>query len=103
MSSNLVIIASAHSDDTERVGEQLYNKYHCVICHGALGGRPVEPTYPRLSGQNKIYLQNQIKDIRDGKRENGLSHLMRPLVKNISDSEAGIIAYFLSIQSVAGK
>ncbi|MEH6471886.1 MAG: c-type cytochrome [Halopseudomonas sp.] len=98
-----MITASVHSDDTERAGEHLYNKYHCAICHGVLGASPVKPTYPILTGQNKIYLQNQIKDIRDGKRENGLSHLMRPLVKNISDSDAEIIAYFLSIQSTDSK
>jgi cytochrome c len=89
-------IKTAHSSEILSHGEGLYKKYHCAICHGAKGNYPVKPSYPKLGGQNKAYLFNQTKDIRDGVRENGQSRLMRPLVKNITDKEIEKIAAFLA-------
>ncbi len=77
-------------------GEALYKKHRCAICHGVDGRSPTRDGYPVVAGQNRLYLVNQIIDIRDGIRNNGKSHLMRPLIKTLSREEIQAIAEFLS-------
>jgi len=81
-------------------GKMLYDKYRCPICHGKAGSKPAKPTYPIIAGQNKLYLVNQMLDIRDGKRDNGSSRLMRSVIGPASNAEIDKIAAFLSNQTV---
>ena len=61
-------------------------------------------TYPKLAGQNKMYLYNQMKDIFSGKRTNALSTSMYDSVikagllerNNIKDKDLKRIAKYLS-------
>jgi cytochrome c553 len=39
----------------------------CSSCHGP-GGRSLNATFPRLAGQQKVYLETQLKNFRDHKR-----------------------------------
>jgi len=66
-------------------GAKLYTQKTCHTCHGPKG-KAMIPNYPSLAGQNKQYLINQIKDIKSGKRKNGMSMLMRvnPLVQRLT-------------------
>ncbi|MEH6534581.1 MAG: c-type cytochrome [Photobacterium frigidiphilum] len=77
-------------------GKTLYRRYQCQICHGENGGHSAQDGFPIIAGQNKGYLVRQIMDIRDGVRDNGKSNLMRPLIKELTDEEAEVIASFLS-------
>ncbi len=77
-------------------GEALYKKHGCAICHGVDGRSPTRDGYPAVAGQNRLYLVNQMIDIRDGIRNNGKSQLMRPLIKTLSREEIQTIAEFLS-------
>jgi cytochrome c len=77
-------------------GATLYKAKACQTCHGADGKTPLQPTYPKLAGQNAEYLVQQIKDIRDGKRDNALSRTMKPLVGNLRDPEIKAIAEWLA-------
>jgi len=77
-------------------GEALYKKHRCTICHGVDGRSPTREGYPAVAGQNRLYLVNQILDIRDGIRTNGRSNLMRPLIKTLRREEIQAIAEFLS-------
>jgi cytochrome c len=77
-------------------GPELYLKYNCQICHGNQGEGGVRNGYPVISGQDKRYLIDQMKDIRDGIRETGNAKVMRPLVKELTDEEIRLIAAFLS-------
>ena len=51
---------------------------------------------PRLAGQQEKYLIAQFKLIRDDKRTSGLSSMMSPAVKNVSDEDISAIAAYLS-------
>lgn len=97
-----VLIASGPALTSSNVmaakGDILYKSKACQTCHGADGNTPLLPTYPKLAGQNPEYLIQQIKDIRDGKRTNGLSAAMKPLVGNLRDSEIKAISEWLSSQ-----
>lgn len=76
-------------------GKALYTEKLCNTCHGVDADTPIMPNYPKLSGQNAEYAAQQIKDIRDGKRTNGLAAAMKPMVANLTDEEAMAISEYL--------
>ncbi len=79
-------------------GEAFYFARHCDGCHGQRGRYPAIPLYPRLGGQNAAYLYPQMRDIRDGKRTNGMSAAMRATVSQVTDEELKAIADWLAGQ-----
>lgn len=79
-------------------GAALYKAKLCATCHGADANTPLTPAYPKLAGQNAGYLLQQMVDIRDGKRANGMSMAMKPMVANLSDGDIKAIADWLATQ-----
>jgi cytochrome c len=77
-------------------GKALYTAKMCQTCHGAEGKAPIMDAYPKINGQNKTYLLNQMKDIKSGARANGMSMAMKAMVANVSDAELEAIADYLS-------
>ncbi len=77
-------------------GEKLYAEKACGSCHGPEGDRPTLPTYPKLAGQNKTYLINQINDIKSGDRDNGASIAMQGIAATLTDDEIVALAEYLS-------
>lgn len=77
-------------------GAALFTSKLCMTCHGAEGKAPVMPTYPKLAGQNAAYCEAQVKDIRDGKRSNGMTAAMKPLAGAVSDAEVAEICTYLA-------
>ncbi len=66
----------------------------CSVCHGADGQSSV-PIYPNLAGQSAAYLDLALKAYRAGDRNGGMSAVMTPQVKNLSDEDiADISAYY---------
>lgn len=71
----------------------------CGACHGA-DGNSLAPTFPKLAGQGERYLNKQIKDIRDGKRQ---VPEMTAFVAGLSDEDiADLAAYYASQAPTAG-
>ena len=63
-----IFITSVYSEDS---GQTLVLKLvteNCQICHG-LHGEASSMIYPRLAGQNKLYLEKQLNDFKSGKRK----------------------------------
>ena len=87
----LVVGSNAFAD-----GAALYTAKLCNTCHGADGAAPIQPTYPKLNGQNSAYCQTQVKDIKSGKRNNGMAMVMKPLVAAVSDEEIAAICDFVA-------
>jgi cytochrome c553 len=77
-------------------GEALYTSKLCVTCHGAGGDVPIQPTYPKLGGQNAPYCVQQVKDIKGGVRTNGMTAAMKPLVQALTDEEIDAICGYLA-------
>jgi cytochrome c553 len=86
------------SGATNIEGMETYANRHCIDCHGSGGKHPVQSIYPVLAGQNKEYLMQQFKDIRDGIRNNNLTAMMRAIVQEVTDAEIEVIADYLSSQ-----
>jgi cytochrome c553 len=66
----------------------------CAVCHGEFGVS-ILPDAPNLAGQPEIYLAEQLKAYRSGKRSN---EIMNILAKPLTDAEiTDLAAWFASI------
>lgn len=67
----------------------------CNVCHGA-NGMSQMPNAPHLAGQPEIYVSEQLKNYRSGKRAN---EVMGVLAKPLSDDDiANLAAWYSSIE-----
>ena len=77
-------------------GEALFKEKTCIACHGAEGKKPLLPIYPKLAGQNKDYMIQQMTDIKSGKRANGQAAAMKGIMHLVSEEEIKVLADYLS-------
>ena len=77
-------------------GAATYTAKGCMACHGADAKTPTTPMYPKIAGQSKEYLTAQMKDIKSGKRNNGQTAVMKPIMAGVSDAEITALAEYLS-------
>ncbi len=94
----LLLSLGAVSGPAAADGATLYKTKTCVACHGAAGGKPILPIYPKVGCQNEQYIVNQVKDIKSGTRANGQSAAMKGVMHLVSDEEISAIANWLSAQ-----
>lgn len=66
----------------------------CGVCHGADGNSPAA-AFPNLSGQNARYLYLQLKDFKEGRRNDPL---MSPIAKQLEKKEMQDLAKHFSEQ-----
>jgi cytochrome c553 len=67
----------------------------CNVCHGSNGLNQI-PNAPHLAGQPEIYLVEQLKNYRSGKRAN---EVMGVLAKPLTDDDiANLAAWYASIE-----
>lgn len=90
------IALDSTADDAQIDGAMLYIERGCVYCHGPEGKEPVLTEYPKLAGQNKEYLLQQILDIKSTARKNGYTGMMQPAILTITDEEFAAIAAYLA-------
>ena len=67
-------------------------KEKCHLCHGE-EGEASSAIYPRLAGQNQIYLVKQLKNFRDGKRK---SDTMNEMAAGLKDDAIEALADYFS-------
>ena len=97
ISATLLVTAmgSAHALD----GEALYKnpaKGGCSACHGKDAKSPILKSYPKLAGQNEAYALQQLKDIKSGKRNNGMTAAMKGIMHLVNDEEMAALAKYIS-------
>jgi cytochrome c553 len=67
----------------------------CAVCHGA-NGMAQMPGAPNLAGQPAMYVAEQLKNYRSGKRSN---EIMNVIAKPLSDADINdLAAWYASIQ-----
>jgi cytochrome c553 len=69
----------------------------CAGCHGA-DGNSLVPSFPKLAGQQKVYLLRELKDYRSGKR---VSDIMAPFVAELGDGDLEQLAAYYAKQTPA--
>ena len=67
----------------------------CFACHGP-DGSSVVPTFPRLAGQNAIYIVEQLHLFRAGVRQNPV---MDPMAQTLTDQDIDNLAVFFAAQT----
>ena len=77
-------------------GAALYADKTCNACHGPKGDKPLMPNYPKIAGQNAAYIEQQMKDIKSGARNNGQTAAMKGVMHLVNDEEIKTIAVYLS-------
>ena len=93
MQTQPVAAADAAASD----GPTLFADKGCVACHGEDALTGLDQGYPRLAGQSATYLLEQMRDIKSGKRANGLSaDTMVPILAEVSDAEMEVLATWLA-------
>ena len=90
----LAVFASASAMAAD--GAALYAEKTCAACHGKDGKKTLMPDYPKIAGQNKAYIEKQMKDIKSGARANGNSAAMKGVMEIVSDAEIKDLAEFIS-------
>jgi cytochrome c553 len=67
----------------------------CAVCHGG-NGLSMQPNVPHLAGQPEIYLVEQLKNYRSGKRPH---EVMSVIAKPLTDPEIDdLAAWYASLQ-----
>lgn len=82
-------------------GDAASSQARAVTCHACHGGNGMQtvPNAPRLAGQNRYYIAKQLRDFRDGKRNDPV---MEPLATSLSDRQIDdIAAYFATLDYCA--
>lgn len=76
----------------------------CSACHGP-GGDSISPTFPRLAGQQAVYIENQLKAFRSRTRAEPDAHdFMWGIAAPLDDTMIKGLAYYFSSQPpVHGK
>jgi cytochrome c553 len=70
----------------------------CSACHGP-NGNSVNPQWPRLAGQNAVYIAEQLRLFRSGVRNNPV---MKPLATALSDQDIDDLAVYYEAQTPVG-
>ncbi|MET0068849.1 MAG: cytochrome c [Candidatus Thiodiazotropha sp.] len=90
--------ATAHAQNSDADSASLYLAKACAGCHGVDGRTPATPYYPKVAGQNEAYLYNQLRDLKNGNRNNSQSSIMKGIMTAVSDEEMRAIAAWLAKQ-----
>jgi len=70
----------------------------CALCHGP-SGLATLPNAPNLAGQQAVYLSEQLKNYRSGKRQNEVMNL---IAKPLTDAEINqLVAWYSAIKVTA--
>jgi cytochrome c len=77
-------------------GAVLFKDRTCWACHGLDAKTPILPEYPKLAGQNPLYMLRQMKDIKSGARDNGNTPAMRGIMHLVTEAEMEAIVDYVS-------
>lgn len=67
----------------------------CIACHGPGGNSQMPDMYPSIAGRSAEYLEQALREYRDGVRDNPQ---MVPMAANLSDEDISDLAAYYSSQ-----
>jgi len=84
-----------------KAGEQIYlggipakGVPACAACHGPAGAGNAPSAYPRIGGQQAVYLAKQLQAYRAGTRTTDPNRMMRDIAGKLSDEEIKAVASY---------
>ncbi len=84
----------AQGTEVDLAAAERFATEHCGACHGATG-QSAAPNFPRLAGQNEVYLVKQLKDFASGDRK---SPMMKEKVALMDERMIRSLAAYYSRQ-----
>ena len=57
---------SAIASSKIEAGKEAVKKFNCASCHGDQFNNAIDPSYPKLAGQHKDYLEHSLKAYKRG-------------------------------------
>ena len=93
----LATVLSAYANDVAE--GRVKAESACALCHGPTGMATL-PTAPNLAGQQAIYLSEQLRNYRSGKRQN---EVMNMIAKPLSDADISHLAAWFSAVKVTAE
>lgn len=69
----------------------------CASCHG-VDGNSLVPEFPKLAGQQQVYLSREMADYKEGRRH---SEVMAPMVASLSEEDIAKLAAYYAAQEPA--
>jgi cytochrome c553 len=91
----LGLLAATNPSQADDIGAGKQKAQSCAMCHGA-NGMAQMPGAPNLAGQPAMYVAEQLKNYRSGKRSN---EIMNVIAKPLSDVDINnLAAWYASIQ-----
>ncbi len=85
---------SAYADDVAEGRAKA--EIACALCHGPTGQATL-PNAPNLAGQQALYLSEQLRNYRSGKRQN---EVMNMIAKPLTDADISHLAAWFSAVKV---
>ncbi len=79
-------------------GDMTRNILPCQSCHGEAGKGKSSPaeTRPVIGGQHRIYLREQLRNWRNGARNNSPNGVMNIIAKSLNDTEIDSLSNYIS-------
>ena len=65
-----LLASGAHAADAAK-GKEKADQI-CASCHGKDGNTPIDPSYPKLAGQHRDYLERALLDYKSEARKNAI-------------------------------
>ncbi len=88
----------AHAAGSIDAGKAATEKYNCAACHGKDYNTPIDPSYPKLAGQHRDYLEHSLVAYQrgaDGANGRG-NAIMAAQAKPLSHQDIANIAAYLN-------
>ena len=88
-----LLASGAHAADAAK-GKEKADQI-CASCHGKDGNPPIDPSYPKLAGQHRDYLERALLDYKSEARKNAI---MVGQAKQLSRQDIqNLAAYYASL------
>ena len=89
-------LVAAHAQAADKAAGQAKHEAVCAACHGKDANTPIDPSYPKLAGQHRDFLERALADYKSGARKNAI---MAGQVANLSEADMRDLAAWFSSQS----
>ena len=90
-----ISLAAASAQAADKAAGKAKHEAACAACHGKDANTPIDPSYPRLAGQHRDYLERALLDYKSGARKNAI---MAGQAQPLSKADiANLSAYYASL------
>ena len=84
-------LVAAHAQAADKAAGQAKHEAVCAACHGKDANTPIDPSYPKLAGQHRDFLERALADYKSGARKNAI---MAGQAQPLSKAEIANLAAF---------